>query len=120
MSKTIYPDSIELILSDLNNSLTNTGFFTDYPEVTDSEIREVFGPYLFDKWISSGEPEITEQELETFEAMLSRVVANSTLNTLKEKGLIDWIDDGEGNEMVFLTDAGKSVAELNFVNPSLN
>ena len=120
MSNTIYPDSIESILSDLNESLTNTGFFTDYPEVTDSEIRSVFGPYLFDKWMTSGEPEITEEELVTFEQMLARVVASSTLNTLKAEGLIDWIDDGEGNEMVFLTEAGKSVAELNFVNPSLN
>jgi hypothetical protein len=122
MSNTNYPNAVEESLTVLSDALTQSNFYGDFPSVTEDEVVEVFGPFFLKRWLDTGETtdSLTEEDEQLMNKMLAQVVAISSLNRLREEGIVDWIDDGDGNEMVFLTDTGKELTNEYFVNPELN
>lgn len=102
----VYPESVEQQLDVMMNhvdllDLVQSG------DIRKEFIREEFGQMLFEKWLDGIED--VEISTEQFIDMLKMASAKTVLQSLKEKNLIDSIDDGEGNDYVFLTSRGKEL-----------
>lgn len=102
----VYPESVEQQL-DVMMSHVDLLDIVQSGEVRKEYIREEFGNMLFQKWLDGVED--VEISTEQFIDMLKMASAKSVLQSLKEKNLIDSIDDGEGNDYVFLTKKGKEL-----------
>ena len=87
-------------------------------------VREVFGAVLFEQWLT-GETDVMPFDEEGFTNLLKKAVAMSILDDMIEAGLVDSIDNGEGDEVVFVTPFGKAmrqamVEEVNKTTSVLN
>jgi hypothetical protein len=104
---TNYPPTVEEKLELVNDILTNIDY--KYP-VYEHCVREVFGPIFLQQWLDGKEVGF---ELEEFERLLKLTIARSLVEEMREEGLIDTIEDPDRNDdVVFLTEKGKKVAEL--------
>jgi hypothetical protein len=101
-----YPEEVVLVMESIKDCLEEDGFFADI-EVTSELGRQAFdavaGPVFLQQWIDNGEVNIDADQL--FDLM-KKTVVESCLFSLKNKGMIDSIDD-EGKEVFFLTTKGK-------------
>jgi hypothetical protein len=103
-SKGVYPESVEQQL-DVMMSHVDLLELVQSGEIRKEFIREEFGEMLFQKWLDGTED--VEISTEQFIDMLKMASAKTVLQSLKDKKLIDTVDDGEGNDYVFLTNKGK-------------
>ena len=111
---TSYPPTVEEKLELVNDILTNIDY--QYP-VYEHCVREVFGPIFLQQWLDGKEIGFEEEE---FERLLKLTIARSLVEEMKEEGLIDTIEDPQkGDDVVFLTQKGKSMAKL-LNNANLN
>jgi hypothetical protein len=80
-------------------------------EIGKQELFDAFGEELMKKFLS-GEPlELDEASLEwAFE----KAMRNSVFNSLIKKGVIDVIENQEGEEIYFLTQEGKQLRDALF------
>ena len=102
----VYPDSVEQQLEVMMSHVDELDMVKD-GEVRKEFIREEFGEMLFQKWLDGVED--VEISTEQFIDMLKMASAKTVLQSLKDKKLIDSVDDGEGNDYVFLTSKGKEL-----------
>jgi hypothetical protein len=115
-----YPQAVEESLQKIHLVLSEPGgFFDEFgvdPTIGAQMIHKVAGEILLKSWLETGDASIEDDE--DFGKMLARIVAYSHLENLKRSGLIDSIEDSSGEEVVWLTDKGKEVAEhtKNFEN----
>lgn len=115
-SETIYPPAVEQLLTIIVESSKELKS-EDYP-LYDECVREAYGPALFDIWMT-GEELVLDQE--TFLNLLNLAAANSTVQALEEKGLIDCIADSDGVEHVFVTSKGNDTLDIvNNITKSIN
>jgi hypothetical protein len=99
----VYPDDVEYALDGIVESTKLLNFpFHDHC------IREVFGPYLLDKWLK-GDTLVAEDSDDDFFTLLNKAAAESEVYTLVQKGLIDIVVDEFGNEFISKTEKGKKV-----------
>lgn len=105
-----YPEEVKQWASSLSSILFEEGFFEDY------EVSPVHGiPILerrlcevaFPNWLN-GDITISEKSLE--EVMRSSIT-EALLSGMREKGLIDSIENETGEELFFLTNYGKESLE---------
>lgn len=104
-NETTYPQEVEFHLEEMVNAIQLLDLGQETPTHC---IREVVGPILFDQWMQ-GEISGFVDGNEMLK-VLQRVVVTSVLDKLQEQGLIDSIDNEDGEEMVFLTQRGKEIA----------
>jgi hypothetical protein len=104
----VYPESIEQQLDVMMSHIDLLDLVRD-GEVRKEFVREEFGEMLFQKWLDGVED--VEISTEQFIDMLRMASAKSLLQNLKDKNLIDSVDDGEGNDYVFLTKLGKELMQ---------
>lgn len=108
MSKIYQPIVLEYV-EHLILGLEESNFFDDY-EIEDlTFIREHLSGILTEKFIEGtleGEFEeiFTEDE---FELLLKEMIAGSILYELKDKSLVNSVEDQDGEEVFFLTEEGK-------------
>lgn len=100
---TNYPEAVENTLNHIVQSVQETNN-NKYP-MHEVFIREVFGEVLFEHWLTGSDEAPMEEE--QFEKLMKLVVAKSMVQELQDNGLIDCVDDGDGNEFVFITEKGK-------------
>lgn len=115
MSKTYQPfivklseELIEILDKQVNFFQEENITSTDYAKMA---ICELLTEKFLRGEISSDEeegPRFTEDE---FKTLLSQIVTNNALSGLVEKGLINFLEDEDGEEMFFLTSKGKEYAE---------
>jgi len=77
---------------------------------------ESINKFMLPKFIKGEELLLTEQEAIDLYRMC---LADISIASLKEKGLVDSIEDENGKEMIFLTEIGKSVQENSGYKPKL-
>jgi len=69
---------------------------------------ETINKFLLPKFINGEELLLIEKEIIELYGMCT---ANLTISSLKEKGLVDTIENQNGEEIIFLTKEGKKIAE---------
>jgi len=67
---------------------------------------EVISEFMLPKFLSEGELKLTEKEIDT---LYRKCLAELGITSLKEKGLVDIIENENGEEIVFLTSEGKEL-----------
>lgn len=104
---TNYPPTVEEKLSSVSEVMQNIDY--EYP-IYDRCIREVFGPIFLQQWFDGKEIEL---DLNQFEDLIKLTIAKSIVEEMREEGLLDMIEDPEkGDDVVFLTQKGKTIANL--------
>jgi len=123
MNNTIYtPEVIQYV--DTVMGVIETGLhpetklnFFESEFTTADRGRRLFRMLVSDKATANFlEREDTEIRL-TMEQMadiMKETVVRASLEELRDNGLIDWIEDENGNEMVFLTEKGKEMGKSLF------
>jgi hypothetical protein len=72
---------------------------------------EVIRKFMLPKFLNGDELLLTEEEVPK---LYGKCMADLTLASLKERGLVDMMEDENGKEMIFLTKDGREQAERMF------
>lgn len=103
----IYPDHVVINLRALHQGLLDENFYAEH-EIEDFgeySMIEAAAPIFMKDWVADGE--ITEPSFEVMKDILQKTITYSIIHSLKEKKLINTIEDEHGEEVVFLTADGK-------------
>lgn len=76
--------------------------------IRDTILEKLFSDIALNKFLSGGEMLWSEEE---FESTLRTAFAQTQIENLRDLGLIDSIEDENGEEVVWLTDRGKELAK---------
>ena len=104
---TNYPQEIESKLDFLVESVKQME--TEEFPMREEFIRETFGEALFEQWLAGSDENPFDED--QFRSLLKMVVAKSILQEMIDTGIVDSVDDGSGNEFVFVTPLGKALRE---------
>jgi hypothetical protein len=70
------------------------------------------------KWIEGKSPEEYLENEDAFQRVIVKSITESVLTDLKERGMVDSIEDENGEEVFFLTPIGKGEVEsMNGLDP---
>jgi predicted transcriptional regulator len=99
-----YPPSVSEMTEKLLESLTEEKFFEE--EQADYDITfKRFADSALSKWLKGSDIEdFTEEE---FSSILRYSIVESDLTRMNEKGLLDSMEDANGETVYFLTEKGK-------------
>jgi len=64
---------------------------------------------LLEKFLKGEDLELVEEEIND---IISKTTVDTVISSIKRKGLLNTIDDENGEEILFLTDLGKKVREM--------
>ena len=103
--KTVYPPSVEEKLQHIVESAKELYLGVELHEEC---IRDEFGTFLMKQWLSGDEVDLDAEEVYV---MFKKAAANSLINSMIDKGLIDSIE-GDDTEMIFITEKGKQAFDL--------
>lgn len=109
----IYPEVVENTLDVLLESITDMEFKIP---MDFNALRDVLGTVLFEHWLT-GSDEIPFDE-DGLSKLLNRASAITLVQQMEQEGLMDSIEDGMGNDIVFLTQKGKEAD--NFLTKLIN
>lgn len=111
MSQTTYPTQIEEVLTEWQEALQDPEFLKEQ-EIDHAYVkqatRDVFGPVLMEQWLNIGEVGISEN---LAEPLIKRFIVAAILLEMKSKGLVDSIEDENGEEVFWATPKGKEHAK---------
>jgi hypothetical protein len=126
--KNNYPDSVQEFANKAYNALENIDFFTKIfgfklSEEQEQKCFDLLCENRLSKFIN-GEP-LEFASNEEANNTINSIVGSITIDLLKEKGVVDSIEDENGKEVFFLTTKGKEYAqkfeyEINQLNNKLN
>ena len=106
-----YPEAVNQFSQSLFDTLHQTGFFEEQ-QITSAIVlqkaKEQIQKESFKLWIANGEITLTDESLDK---MLRMIIAENTLHSLYEKGMIDYMEDVNGDDHFFLTTKGSSIAK---------
>jgi hypothetical protein len=101
-----YPNKVVERATKVANLLKENGFFEDEelnPEIAYKITIDKFSELFYPKWVSGDDEDFSYSDGE-FEKVLTEIILDSVLESLKQKGIIDSIDDKH-----FLTEKGKEI-----------
>jgi hypothetical protein len=110
MKENIYPDQVEKLLKAMDESFREDGFYTDF-EIEDKGIDalyEVGGPILMKLWVKG---ELEDMPDEILEKIMKQTAAMGLFLQLRSKGMINWVPDEKGDDVIFLTQKGRDALE---------
>ena len=112
MNKTNYPESVEeriqTCMEVLEDAYKHT--FNEYNfERHKDYLQEVIGNIFFQEWLKGTDDEAIFDE-EYVHKLIVMADVNAELEDMEKNGYIDSIEDEDGNEVVFLTEKGKLMA----------
>ena len=112
MTKTNYPESVEertrICMEVLKDAYEHTFDKYNFNRHEDF-LREAIGNIFFQEWLKGTDDEPIFDEEKIYKLILTADV-NAELEDMEKNGYIDLIEDGDGNEIVFLTEKGKLAA----------
>jgi hypothetical protein len=103
--KTVYPPNVEEKLQHIVEASKQLKMGV---ELREDSVREEFGTFLMKQWLS-GDDDV-ELDAEGVYAMFKKAAANSLIDGLIDKGLVDTLE-GDDTELLFLTEEGKRLFE---------
>jgi len=110
-----YPEEVSVILTAIYESLTADGFFIEHDIVNQGKrsLIDAAGPILMKRWVAGdlNPSDIPENDLKD---ILTRTITYAVIYELKEKKLVDTIEDETGEEIIFLTDAGREARKKQY------
>ena len=97
---TTYPESIKEWVADTESLLEE--FFTDTELFSNAEVaretyRDIAGRRALQSWLDTGEIQVSDDE---FAEILDKVILGSAIKILQAKGMIDSVEDADG-EMIY-------------------
>lgn len=107
--QTNYPEAINEWLEKVHSSLIQSEFYLENdidPTIGKASLVSQAGAAALKSWVESGEIRISEDSMID---ILHMVMVESTLRSLQEKGVIGSLDDNQGDEVFYITEAGKSI-----------
>ena len=69
----------------------------------------LMGPVLLEQWLDTGEAECTKLPEDKFYGLITDIIVEARFRKLKSMGLLDGIEDENGEMVWFLTPVGKEV-----------
>jgi hypothetical protein len=117
---TTYPESIKEWLADTESILED--FFTDSELFSNAEVardtyRDVAGRHALQSWIDTGDIQVSDEEMTD---ILNQVVVKSAIKILQEKGMIDSVEDTDGEMIYWPTEKGINLIKEFPENPEEN
>jgi hypothetical protein len=113
-----YPDSVSEFSGNLVDVLEEFGFFVEEPDANPSILFKNFCEEFMPKWIEGKSPEEYLENEDAFQRVIVKSITESVLTDLKERGMVDSIEDENGEEVFFLTPIGKGEVEsMNGLDP---
>jgi len=110
-----YPQAVEEYLTkwlpEIKKTFNDSDFGTYDDDVIQLAINGVIGPLSFNRFISSGDVEISVKDEKEINILLNKICSNTIIYSLHKKGIIDMIEDEKGDQVIFLTAHGKEIAE---------
>jgi len=91
----------------LGEDFFNDDLFTNL-EIAVNTYREIAGQAAFESWVATGEVDLTDEDLET---IMGNTILQSAIRSLREKKLIDWVEDEHGEPVYWVTELGKEYIE---------
>tara|TARA_R110002051_G_scaffold305895_1_gene376182 strand:- start:5607 stop:5954 length:348 start_codon:yes stop_codon:yes gene_type:complete len=113
--KTNYPHTVQEWLNDFYSYLNKEGFFIDHQlgecdeETTKNNFDEIIGNEALQSWLVEGEVMIEPNEVGN---LLFQVIVKSHIQELKRDGIVDSIEDVNGEEIIWVTPKGKKTTKL--------
>jgi hypothetical protein len=112
MTNTNYPESVEertrICMEVLKDAYEHTFDKYNFSRHEDF-LHEAIGSIFFQEWLKGTDDEPIFDEERIYKLILTADV-NAELEDMEKDGYIDLIEDGDGNEIVFLTEKGKLAA----------
>ena len=108
---TEYPQPVEEALVSWQEALEDPEFLLEqeiHPYYASQAVRDVFGPALTDIWLQTSEVHIGE---DLAESLIKKFIVSATLLEMKDDGLLDSIENEQGEEVFWATAKGKEYAK---------
>jgi hypothetical protein len=102
-----YPDQVNKYVVDVVDLLLEDGFFQE-EEIHPRIFYRVLADRILQNWLQNVPLKLDEKEMME---VITRAAASSVLENLKKKGVINSVEDEDGEEHFFLTEEGKKIAE---------
>jgi hypothetical protein len=113
-----YADRVMEVLEDGLHPETKKNFF-EAEFTTPDRGRRLFREILSDQATANfleREDNAVQMTLEQMQGVMKESIIKGSLEELRENGLVDWIEDEDGEEVVFLTEKGKDFGATLFGN----
>ena len=110
----MYPKQVEEALFNIEIALEQEGLSINNdldPHCTSEAIRTKLGPVILKEFIETGDTVINFETEEDAIKMVNGIIVESALLSLKKKGIVDSIENENGEEIYWLTKEGKEVAK---------
>ena len=108
LEKTNWPEPVVELTNLAVMAFKAEGLFEEEPELLEEWFHEALAEIAFPKFVAGTDMWWSEDEIDN---AINRGLAYSITMKLKEEGLMDWIEDENGEQMIFLTEKGKKVGE---------
>lgn len=103
----VYPEIVEQRINESIAILKSEDYLKEN-NIDEEVIKDLFGQIYLPKFIKGEKLILT---IEEYESLIRESMAQSTLNSLMNKGLIDGIEDEHGEMVYFLTPKGKELGQ---------
>jgi hypothetical protein len=110
--KMVFPQSVEDYLTELINAIDGLDFFKspEIPEGYENNAKVHFwnlsGEFVLNKFIDGNDLLLNDVELED---SLNRSIIGACLDSLLDQGMINTIENEEGENVFWITDKGKEI-----------
>lgn len=108
IEKNNWPEPVVKLTNLAITAFKEEGLFEAEPELKEEWFFEALAEIAFSKFVNGDNTIWSNEELDN---AIARGMAYSVTNKLKEEGLMDWIENEKGEQIVFLTEKGKKVGE---------
>lgn len=108
IEKTNWPEPVVKLTNLAIKTFKEEGLFEAEPELEEEWFFEALAEIAFPKFVDGTDMIWSDEEIDN---AITRGLAYSITIKLKEEGLMDWIENENGEQIVFLTEKGKKEGE---------
>lgn len=108
IEKNNWPEPVVELTNLVMAAFKEEGLFEAEPELEEEWFFEALAEIAFPKFVNGTDMFWSEDEIDN---AINRGMAYSITIKLKQEGLMDWIEDENGEQIVFLTKKGKELGK---------
>lgn len=119
----MYPQEVEEYLSNWPETIKEILIDEGYqptPEMVNDIIYNIIGPKSLERYLNDGNVVIQFTDETEGAKFIIEIIAHASILNLKSQGLVDTIEDENGQEIIFITEAGRKVANKITMNDKKN